>query len=29
MLKIRALNREASSDEEAPVIRREAQVRQN
>lgn len=26
MLKIRALNRESSSDEDVPVIRREAQV---
>lgn len=27
MLKIRALNRESSSDEDVPVIRREAQVK--
>lgn len=27
MLKIKALNREASSDEEVPVIRKEAQVK--
>lgn len=27
MLKIRALNRELSSDEDAPTVRREAQVR--
>lgn len=26
MLKIRALNRESSSDEDVPIIRREAQV---
>lgn len=27
MLKIRALNKESSSDEDVPVIRREAQVK--
>lgn len=27
MLKIRALNRESSSDDDAPAIRREAQVK--